>query len=198
MICTEEDPAANDLFAICLSELERYLHKVHVAFCAYLDPESTDNIIIKCERLLIVVQLLMVEDVFSDEILNGLDMLHGHIEEIITGLYLEIDFASVQLTPQLWSTVGHPKLSNTRVFNSLHRLFMVLYEKVSIKIFVSIFFLYVYFVNCTIQHFMLRIIMQHEIIDGLSLTVVFLCANFTHNDIAASFKCCTKTVSRRI
>ena len=140
---TEEDLTGNnDSFTVCLSELEGYLHEVHAALGAYLDTESIDNIIIKCERLLIAVLLLMVEDVFSNEILNGLDMLHSHIEEIITGLYLEIDFVP---TPQLNSTVGRPKLKICK-------------EQLQF----------------------------------------LLCTNFTQNDIAAFFKCSSKTISRRI
>ena len=41
---TEEDSTADDLFSVCLSELKGYLHEVHVALGAYLDPESTYRI----------------------------------------------------------------------------------------------------------------------------------------------------------
>ena len=143
---TEEDSTAEDLFSVCLNELEGYLHEVHVALGAYMDPESTDSIIIKCERLLIAVLLLMVEGdsvVLSDEILNGLDILHSYIEEVITVLYSEIDFASVRLTQV--ASIGRPKLN-----------------------------------ICKEQlQFLLH-------------------ANFTLKDIAAFFRCSSKTISRRI
>ena len=143
---TEEDSTANDLFCVYLSELEGYLHEVHVALGAYLDPEFTDSSIIKCERLLIAVLLLMVEGdsaVLSDEILNGLDILHSYVEEVITVLYSEIDFASVQSTQ--FNFIGRPKLN-----------------------------------ICKEQlQFLLH-------------------ANFTQKDIAAFFKCSSKTISRRI
>ena len=38
---TGENPAAYDPFTVCLSELERYLHEVHVALDADLDPDSS-------------------------------------------------------------------------------------------------------------------------------------------------------------
>ena len=72
---TDKDTAADNPFTVCLSGLEGYLHEVHVALDADLDPDPIDNITIKCERLLIAVLMLMIEGdhaFLSDEILNGL------------------------------------------------------------------------------------------------------------------------------
>ena len=59
---TEEYLTADDSFSVCLSELEGYLHKVHVALGAYLNLESTDNIIYK---------LNVKETINCDAIVNG-------------------------------------------------------------------------------------------------------------------------------
>ena len=80
-----------DAFGVCLTELEGYLHKVYAVLESDIDmnPDSTDNIIIKCERLLVAVQMLMDEEdanAVSDGTLNGLDTVYDSIEEIIVSL----------------------------------------------------------------------------------------------------------------
>ena len=86
-----------DAFGVCLTidsipygltELERYLHEVYAVLESDIDmnPDSTDNIVIKCERLLVAVQMLMDEEdtnAVSDRTLNGLDTVYDSIEEII-------------------------------------------------------------------------------------------------------------------
>ena len=66
---------SDDSFSVCLSELERCLHGVYVVLDSDIDPDSTDNVIIKCERLLVAILMLMDEgdsaaSIFSDEVLN--------------------------------------------------------------------------------------------------------------------------------
>ena len=96
-------------FTAYLSKLEGYLHQIYVALDADMDPDSADIVIIKCDRYI---------DVNGwDKILNGLDILHNNVEEIIALLPTEISSRCI-VRSQLPQPRGQPKLKITKVSSS--------------------------------------------------------------------------------
>ena len=101
-----------DAFGVCLTELEGYLHEVYAVLESDIDmnPDSTDNIIIKCERLLVAVQILMDEEyanAVNDGTLNGLDTVYDSIEAIIVSLSSEYGVSLFVATTH--QSLSHPR-----------------------------------------------------------------------------------------
>ena len=72
----------DDAVLSCLAELETYLHEIYASldniedniYAAAADQDYIDSIIIRCERLLVAVLLMLLEvDYLSDGMLSGID-----------------------------------------------------------------------------------------------------------------------------
>ena len=110
---------SDDIVLSCLAELETYLHKVfasldYLNYALTADQDYIDNIIIRCERLLVAMLMLSEVDNLSDEMLSGIDAMYDSIGEIVVVLVSDDTIIHVTTLAQPSQNRGCPKLKVCR------------------------------------------------------------------------------------